>query len=102
MERLLVSSYLDHQDNSNNSSSNNDIDDDNYLVDVTPQVLLVATLPLLVIAGISYRYQLHVETSIIVGLTRTFVQLSLLGAILRPIFSWVFATGGWLSDTSFV
>jgi len=88
MERLLVSSYLDHQDNSNNSSSNNDIDDDNYLVDVTPQVLLVATLPLLVIAGISYRYQLHVETSIIVGLTRTFVQLSLLGAILRPIFSW--------------
>jgi len=58
------------------------------LVDVTPLLLLTASLPLLLIAGISYRYQLHVETSIVVGVARAFVQLSVLGAVLHPIFAW--------------
>ena len=68
-----------------NSITNNATTD---LVDVTPTLLCVACAPLLVIAGISYRYRLHVETSLLVGVVRTFVQLSLLGAILHPIFSW--------------
>jgi len=40
------------------------------------------------IAGVSYRYRLHVEISLLVGIARTFAQLSFLGAILHPIFTW--------------
>ena len=55
---------------------------------MTPSLLVVASLPLLGIAGISYHQQLALESSILVGMVRTFLQLGVLGAILHPIFTW--------------
>jgi putative ABC transport system permease protein len=51
----------------------------------TPLVLLTMT-PLLIVIYISYTMELKLERPIVVGCVRTFVQLSILGMILHPIF----------------
>jgi len=42
---------------------------------------------MLVVVGISYRYELGLESAVAVGTTRTVVQLSCLGYILEPVFA---------------
>ena len=57
------------------------------LVHVPTVYVLLAAAPLIPVALASYFFHLRLESPILVGCIRTFVQLSILGLILRPIFS---------------
>jgi putative ABC transport system permease protein len=56
------------------------------LVDVSTPFVLLSASPLLLIILASYSMDLKLESPIIVGCIRTFIQLSILGLILQPIF----------------
>lgn len=56
------------------------------LVDISISTLAVSLLPLVGVAFASHQMGLQLESPIVVGMIRAFVQLSILGAILVPIF----------------
>ena len=58
------------------------------LILVSNEALVLSILPLLGLALISHYMGLAVESPIVVGILRTLVQLSVLGAILAPIFNY--------------
>lgn len=62
--------------------------DTEVLIYVSQPLLLLSTLPLFIYAFISSQMGLGLESPVVVGVLRAFVQLSVLGAILRPIFQW--------------
>ena len=65
------------------------------LVDVSVIYVLLSASPLVLIALVSHSMDLQLESPIVVGCLRSFMQLSILGLILKPIFvageehSWV-------------
>jgi ABC-type iron transport system FetAB permease component len=65
------------------------------LIHVSTELLLISAIPLLGLAFVSRSMDLQLESPIVVGVLRTFIQLFILGAVLRPIFvsgnehSWV-------------
>jgi putative ABC transport system permease protein len=63
-------------------------EDPNGLIHVSTLSLSFAMMPLLGLALVSWLMGLDLESPIVVGAFRTFVQLSILGAILHPIFTW--------------
>jgi putative ABC transport system permease protein len=63
-------------------------EDPNGLIHVSMLSLLFTMMPLLGLALVSWLMGLDLESPIVVGSIRTFVQLSILGAILHPIFTW--------------
>ena len=71
-----------------------DLDESNIngetgLVSLSIPTICLSLLPMILIALISsYWMQLGIASSISIGSVRTFVQLSVLGLILRPIFYW--------------
>lgn len=71
--------------------------DQEGLILVSNEALLLAIAPLVVIAAVSHHLGLAIESPILVGSLRAMVQLSILGAVLAPIFnygmsrSWVVA-----------
>lgn len=69
-------------------SESDDLSSHNGLIEVSPAFLALSTLPLLGLAAVSFVMRLGLESPIVVGLIRTLVQLSILGAILHPIFYW--------------
>lgn len=58
------------------------------LIEVSPAHILLAAAPLVGVAVVSYHLDLNLESSILIGSFRTFVQLSILSFILDPIFKW--------------
>ena len=56
------------------------------LVDVSAVEIFISMAPLVVVAFVSHMLELEIESPIIVSTIRTFVQLSLLGYVLDPIF----------------
>uniref|UniRef100_A0A7S4WJU8 ABC transporter domain-containing protein n=1 Tax=Ditylum brightwellii TaxID=49249 RepID=A0A7S4WJU8_9STRA len=58
------------------------------LIDISQTQLIFSTLPLVFLAMLSWYVDLELTSPIIVGCIRTFVQLSILGLILNPIFGW--------------
>ncbi|KAL3917829.1 MAG: hypothetical protein SGILL_004526 [Bacillariaceae sp.] len=58
------------------------------LVNVSAVEIVYSMIPLMAVAWISSRMGLDIESQILVGTIRTFVQLSILGFILDPIFVW--------------
>ena len=56
------------------------------LADVSALHVLLSSLPLVLIALVSYSMDLQLESPIVVGCLRSFIQLSILGFILQPIF----------------
>lgn len=56
------------------------------LIHVSTPHLLLSMAPLFLLAGASYSMDLGLESPILVGTIRAFVQLSILGMILEPIF----------------
>ena len=58
------------------------------LVAISTPLLFLAMVPILSIAFISWKLELKLASPIIVGTFRTFVQLTVLGLILQPIFVW--------------
>jgi len=59
---------------------------DEGIVPISIPLLLVSTTPLILIILASWRMELDLESSIISSTIRTFIQLSILASILRPIF----------------
>lgn len=68
--------------------SDESLEDPNGLIHVSTPSLLFTMMPLLGLALVSWHMGLDLESPIVVGTLRTFVQLSILGAILHPIFTW--------------
>lgn len=60
--------------------------DDNVLIAISPPLLLSTTLPLFLIAAISFWLKLDLETPVIIGTLRTGVQLTVCGYVLKPVF----------------
>ena len=58
----------------------------NGLVHVSTPLLALSAVPLIALAGVSYRMELGLASSILIGAVRAMVQLSILGFILHPIF----------------
>ena len=58
------------------------------LISVPLPLLILSTVPLFLIAYISWRHKLELASPVVVSTIRTFVQLSILGLILNPIFAW--------------
>ena len=58
------------------------------LVNVSLPHVLLCSAPLALVAFASYSMNLKLESPILVGCVRTFVQLTLLALILQPIFVW--------------
>ena len=58
------------------------------LIDVSPMEIIISMIPLGIVAWVSSIMGLNIESPILVGTIRTFVQLSILGVILNPIFVW--------------
>lgn len=58
------------------------------LVHVSTPFLFVSVTPLLFLAYVSWSMGLELESPIVVGALRTSVQLTVLGLILNPIFTW--------------
>ena len=56
------------------------------VVHVATPTLLLSAFPLLCIAFIANKFELGLENTLIVGIARSFIQLSILGLILHPIF----------------
>lgn len=75
---------------SNNSSTTTmETKTNEGVIRVSVPSLLLAVIPLLCIAAVCYHLGLiSISSSIATGCLRTFVQLSLLGTMLRPIFMW--------------
>ena len=63
-------------------------DNTEMLVNISMPTLFVSVLPLLGLAVVSHHMGLHLESPMVVGVIRAFIQLSILGAILTPIFDW--------------
>lgn len=61
---------------------------DDPLIEVSLGHILLTMAPLVGVALLSWHLELGLESSILTGLTRAFVQLSVLSFILQPIFSW--------------
>jgi putative ABC transport system permease protein len=57
------------------------------LVFVTPLEIFISMAPLVAVAWVSYVMGLDIESPILVGTLRTYIQLSILGFILDPIFA---------------
>jgi putative ABC transport system permease protein len=70
------------------ASASASLDETNGLIHVTTPFLLFSATPLLGLALVSWHMGLDLESPIVVGVLRTFVQLSVLGAILHPIFHY--------------
>lgn len=70
------------------AASDEYFEDPNGLIHVSTLSLLFSMMPLLGLALVSWHMGLALESPIVVGTLRTFVQLSILGAILQPIFTW--------------
>ena len=69
----------------------NDGDDktaNHELIHVSFPLLLVSMAPLLLLGFVSHRLGFGLEQPMLVGASRTFVQLSILGAILHPLFRY--------------
>jgi putative ABC transport system permease protein len=62
--------------------------DDVTLIHVPASLMALSVVPLLLIAIVSYHLNLGLEASILWGTARSFLQLSILSAILQPIFYW--------------
>jgi putative ABC transport system permease protein len=58
------------------------------LINITTAQLFLCMLPIFFIAFLSNRMGLHLERPLLVGVVRVFVQLSVLGAVLAPIFTY--------------
>ena len=58
------------------------------LISVSTPLLLLSMVPILAIAIVSWKFDLKITSPIFVGTFRTFIQLSILGLILQPIFDW--------------
>ena len=56
------------------------------LIPVSTPLLLLSMVPLFFIAYASWYMELNLESPVLVGMIRTFVQLSILSFILEPIF----------------
>jgi putative ABC transport system permease protein len=56
------------------------------LISVSPLEIVISMAPLAVVAWVSHLMGLDIESPILAGTLRTFVQLSILGFILDPIF----------------
>lgn len=56
------------------------------LIPVSTPLLLLSMVPLFFIAYASWYMELNLESPVLVGMIRTFVQLSVLSLILEPIF----------------
>lgn len=61
---------------------------DDPLIEVSPFHIGLTATPILGMAVISWYLNLGLESPILVGVVRTYVQLSILSLILDPIFSW--------------
>ena len=61
---------------------------DDVLVEVSPFQIGITAVPVLGMAVISWFLDLGLESSILVGVVRAFVQLTILSIILNPIFEW--------------
>jgi len=60
--------------------------DENGVVHVSTPLILLSALPLLCIAFIGHKFDFGLENTLVVGISRSFVQLMILGLILHPIF----------------
>lgn len=58
------------------------------LIEVSPIQIGLTAIPVLGMAVISWYLDLGLESSILVGVVRSFVQLTILSYILNPIFAW--------------
>ena len=58
------------------------------LILITPLEIALSTLPLLLIALISFHLQIQFEQKLLIAMTRNFVQLSILGFLLVPLFQY--------------
>jgi putative ABC transport system permease protein len=58
------------------------------LINVSPIQIIISMVPLGIVAWVSSVMGLNIESPILVGTIRTFLQLSILGFILDPIFVW--------------
>jgi putative ABC transport system permease protein len=58
------------------------------LITVSTVEILITMIPLLLVAWVSSVMGLGIESPILVGTIRAFIQLSILGFILDPIFVW--------------
>lgn len=58
------------------------------LIEISLSKLGLSLVPLIALAKASQHLGLELSSSVITGIIRTFVQLSILGAILTPIFIW--------------
>ena len=58
------------------------------LIEISLVKLGISLLPLIGLAVLSHTMGLELTSPMLVGILRTFVQLSILGAILTPIFIW--------------
>ena len=56
------------------------------LIPVSTPLLLLSMAPLLLIAYVSWWMEIHLESPVLVGMARTYIQLSILSLILEPIF----------------
>ena len=61
--------------------------DANGVVPVSPALLAAAAVPLACTALVGRRFDLGLENTLLVGIARSFVQLTVLGFILQPIFA---------------
>ena len=57
------------------------------VIAISNATLLVSSIPLALVAILSWKMQLGVSSSLLTGAARTFIQLSILAAILQPIFT---------------
>lgn len=60
--------------------------DHEELIDVSLWTLTLAAIPLLIISCCSWYLDIGIESPLLIGTIRSFVQLSILGLILTPIF----------------
>jgi len=59
----------------------------NTVQHVSTPTLLLSALPLICVAYTVHRLKLGVENTLLIGIVRSFIQLSILGFILQPIFT---------------
>eukprot|EP00580_Thalassiosira_gravida_P017493 CAMPEP_0201658358 /NCGR_PEP_ID=MMETSP0494-20130426/1263_1 /ASSEMBLY_ACC=CAM_ASM_000839 /TAXON_ID=420259 /ORGANISM="Thalassiosira gravida, Strain GMp14c1" /LENGTH=687 /DNA_ID=CAMNT_0048135331 /DNA_START=4 /DNA_END=2067 /DNA_ORIENTATION=- len=95
-----LTQYFERDDNGDNDDDPSPIvtstmetndqamDSNNGVIPVSPNLLLLAAVPLLLIALAGHRYNLGLQNSLLIGIVRSFVQLMILGSILHPIFQW--------------
>eukprot|EP00934_Nitzschia_sp_Nitz4_P005244 Nitzschia sp. Nitz4//scaffold63_size106090//99706//101733//NITZ4_004417-RA/size106090-augustus-gene-0.164-mRNA-1//1//CDS//3329556056//5234//frame0 len=61
---------------------------DEPLINVSPYHIILTIIPLLVVAAASWKLELELESPILVGILRTYVQLNILSMLLNPVFAW--------------